>query len=181
MREVIKLAVDLPLSGKEAKTRHLPLEVDRMLVNVEPFENAVDFLAEMIWGWHLNGEIIVANPFLSFRSAEMLSKRLVHLKPDADLISDFTAWIICSGKETVVEAMNLLDLECVAFCYLHSEDASSRLKAALQSTDFNTTNPEPAYVESCGGGVFYAPSHRSLEIFGTGTMIRERCLRRFTS
>ena len=187
MLENLGVLLEIPISESEARTRQLPETVGKLvLYAVEKIKETrapnMIRLAQWLSRWVEAGESLYASPIVPFLSEKKMAAFLASSELEAETvrIAVQTYLIRCPSDDAIASILEHCTSEAIVFM-TDTDGCSAR--ETLVAVDKYAGNyrahetPFMSRLDAHGGFFFFAETHESLEVLGTGDFIRRRCLR----
>jgi hypothetical protein len=187
MLENLGFLVEVPISGREARTRQLPETVGKLVLYAvektkEDRASNLARLAYWLWQWVESKESMYASPLVPFLSEKKMADFLASTRLQADTVRiDVGTYLIpCSSQNVIASILDQCTSEAIVL--MTDTDGRSARETLLAVERYARDHrgyetPFMSRLETHGGFFFFAETHQSLEMLGTEDFIRRRCLR----
>lgn len=177
---MLRVALEVPLNDREARTRDLPQNVNRLLVARRRAEidrsSALEVYARILQSWVTRDEniyLVPINPFLSrAQKQEIVNTLALH---EVGIGAEYA--LRCDSTHRLRGVLQKLDCEELAMFCAPGDPAAQRTLAAVATCSCAGSSHNAPFLRANTrqeGFVFYAPTHVSLEVLGTVRFIAER-------
>jgi hypothetical protein len=179
--------VQVPISESEARSRHLPVDVGKLVLypldmtREEPTSRLMR-LAWWLWKWGESGGSLYASPLVPFLSEKKMGEFLASTRIERDTarIDQQTYLIRCPSRDAIASILGQCSSEAIVF--MSDTDGLSARETLAAVANYQGDyrgheTPFMARLEAHGGFFFFSETHGSVEALGTKDFIWLRCLR----
>lgn len=180
----MRMTVEVPVTPKDARRRNLPNEIAKLILDASPecdHGRAVGMLSSMIGSWCRQDETLYAAPINLLETVAALQSRVQGVAHASGMrwLDQESSVVAFDGATALSEFLQACDSEAVVIVIGAAEQKVVETMAQAFSERCKHNQYELPYlnrVEVHQGFVFYAASHRSVEILGTPPYVVGRCL-----
>ena len=177
-----RVIYDTLVSARECRTRSLPHALSRMVICGSPGSNeASDSLVAIsacLDRWRPTGEALWLIPMITYCSEQQTIQTATASGLDA---VDRDLLFRHRGEHPISDALDALDCEEIAMFYCKSEAEARDVMARSEAYDGDEKSLNTRIIAATrhlGVAMFFAQSHRSLEVFGNSNFVVNVCLSR---
>ncbi len=181
-KDMLQIALEIPLNSNEAQKRGIPLSTNRLVIAKQDDATDTNVVLEMythiIRIWTQKGENLYIVPINAFLSAKA-KRNLIDTLGLCELCVASESAFHCGSSEALRGILEQFDAEELSIFWATDVDIARTVLTAIAGyRGSGDSHNAPYLCTNTGreGFIFYASSHTSLEVMGNYHFVVERCL-----